>query len=250
MGLAGFFIFLWLVFNFFRCGLFPVASNAYGLETGSPEVKSILQASLWGGAAFFIHGLVDFDFYAPNLTFSAFFLMGVVGVLNARKSDIVLFKKTGSGVLYLLLAGVVFLGLAYHQSNYILRIFTMEKIDNLISGRDFKKAGEELEGLLKTDEFNPRLHFEKARLSEFSFSRERKKAAISEAIYEYSLASCLNPHRAGYHFSLARLYWALREDPRFLKKAVSEFELAHQAYPAKKEYRQDLETLRQYLGRI
>lgn len=243
MGLAGFLIFLWLVFIFFRSGLFPAA-----LEARSPEVQSLLQGALWGGVAFFIHSLVDFDFYVPNLTFSLFFFMAVVMGINIKGRPAA-GRQRMTRTTNLLFGGVVFLVLVYHQSNYLQCLFTLEKIDNLISTNDFKSAGEELEGLIAMDEFNPKLHFEKARLNELSFSRERRRAGLAEAIYGYSLASRLNPHRASYHFNLGRLYWAWRDEPRFLKKAVSEFRLAHQAYPSKKEYQQVLESVRQYLER-
>ncbi len=239
MGFLGFFVLLWLVFNYLKQGLYPFK--------GTPELGSLFQGVFWGGVAFFIHGLVDFDFYVPNLLFSAFFIIGIAVSLNRRAEEYVLFKKTGPRILYFLLGAVVFFGLLYNQLNYLNHLFAAERIDELLSIRDFETAEKEIDNLLNECEFNPTLHFEKGNLKEIRVFNEKKKKDFTDAVYEYSLASNLNPFRASYHFKLAGLYWALRDEPFFLKKAVSEFRLAHEAYPAKKEYRQVFESLKQYL---
>ena len=262
MGIVGFIILLWLVVRFIRVGLF------------SPQqisgARTLAQGAFWGGSAFFVHSLVDFDFYVPNLIFSAFFLIGVTAALNIHTLKgtgtlIPIRAQAGTGrmaspsgatrglvrnSLYPILGVVIFLGVFCSQIKYINYLYRLERMEGLVAEMDFDKAEEEINGLLKESGFNPRLHFEKGRLSEIKAftGKEKRKSDFIDAVYEYSLASSLNPYRAGYHFRLGMLYWAFRDDPFFRKRAVSEFRLAHEAYPTKKEYIEILKSAGQYSG--
>ena len=236
MGIVGFIILLWLVVRFIRIGLW--------LRLGT---RTLAQGAFWGGMAFFVHSLVDFDFYVPNLIFSAFFLIGVTAALNSPAT-----KTRGSArnSLYPILGAVIFLMVFCSQIKYINYLYRFERMEGLVAEMDFDKAEEEINGLLKESRFNPRLHFEKGRISEIKAftGKEKRKSDFIDAVYEYSLASSLNPYRASYHFRLGRLYWALRDDPFFRKRAVSQFRLAHEAYPTKKEYIEILKSAGQYSG--
>jgi O-antigen ligase len=246
-GLAGFLILLWFVFSFLRLGIF---------SPGDAEARSLFQGAFWGAVAFFIHGLVDFDLYVPNLLFSAFFLIGIAGALNSKSAAARQksscregLKCAGPKLLYALLGAAMFLTLAHHQTKYAGHLFALERINNFVAAGDFDRAETDLKRLLEEREFNPRLHFEKGRLSEIKAFREKRKSDFIDAVYAYRMASNLNPHRAGYHFRLGRLYWALRDEAFFLEKAVSEFKLAHELYPAKAEYKKVLKSLEQYLNK-
>ena len=243
MGAGGFLILLWLVLNFIRLGIFSYH--------GDPEAHVLSQGLFWGSMAFFVHSFVDFDFYVPNLLFSAFFLIGVTAALN-NQTEYILVKNPRPKLLYPLLGILIFWGVLYSQIKYINHLFALDRVESFVKAGDFDRAEQEIDRLLEKSGFNPRLYFEKGRLKESKFftltgtGKEKRKSDFIDAVYGYSMASSLNPHRAGYHFSLGRLYWALRDDPIFRKKAISEFRLAHEAYPTKKEYREVFERTRQY----
>jgi hypothetical protein len=197
----------------------------------------------WGVLAFFIHSFVDFDFYVPNLLFSAFFLIGVFMAVNARKREYTVSKKSGLRLAYCVFGLIIFSILVYNQICYINYLWTAENVKNLISGKKLDRAEQEIGRLLKTVRFNSGVHFDSGRLNEIMAFSEKKKEYLPLAVYEYSLATSFNPQRPGYHFRLGMMYWALRDEPAFFKKAVSEFKLAHKAYPTKKEYREFLEQI-------
>lgn len=233
MGILGLFILLWIVFNFLREGI-----------SGPCSLKGPWsQGIFWGVLAFFIHGFVDFDFYVPNLLFSAFFLIGVFMAVNAGKKEYIVSKKNSLRLAYCGLGFIIFFVVVYNQICYINYLWTAERVKSLISEKKFDRAEQEMDILLRRDVFNPVVHFDSGRLNEIMAFSEKKKEYLPAAIYEYSLAAFFNPRRPGYHFRLGMMYWALRDEPAFFKKAVSEFKLAHKSYPAKKEYKEFLERI-------
>lgn len=238
MGLVGFLLFLTLVFIFFKSFFSWMV-----LRNNEVEKSGLIQGAFWAGVTFFIHSLVDFDFYVPGLTFNLFFFLGVVLNLTNPAQEVILARAHEPRGWYYLAAGLIFLSLLYQQGLYLQSLFGLEQINSL----DFTQAEKTVERLLILDESNPKFHLEKARLNEARFFEKKRKADLTTAVYEYNLTCALNPHRAGYHFNLGRLYWLLRGDPHFLKKAIFEFERSHKAYPTKKEYKKVLEDLKPYL---
>lgn len=232
MGLGGILIFLWLISVFLRIGIF--------------SGDSLSRGAFWGSVAFLIHSFVDFDFYVPNLLFSAFFWIGTTILLSGRFHEYILLRNLRPKPVYYTLGIVVFLGILHSQLNYVNLLLGWERVKSFISSGKFNVAEIEIDRLLRIAEFNPRFHFEKGRLSEVKALGQKKKSAFTEAVYEYSMASALNPYRAGYHFTLGRLYWKLRHEPRFLKKSISEFRRAHEMYPTKEEYKNVLIGLKKY----
>jgi O-antigen ligase len=216
-----FFFSLFLLFTF----ILKIFSEKDSFQ--SEENKTIALGFLSGGVGFWVHNLVDFGWYIPNLSLLWWFFLGFLMANIKKRKGTKLFsfyKKIRFLSGLVLVIYFLYLLLIYSSQIYWKK------------GKNASTWQERVEAYQQAQKLNPLHYLPPAHLGytyKALFERgKREKIFLKKAISYYQKAIQLNPSLPYLHKDIALLLWAAGER----EKAISALQKAHQLYPAKTHY--------------
>ncbi len=206
-----------LVSGFFFILVWLVPLIYFVKKSLKQKLPTLESAAGFSIMAFFIHGMVDFDYYIPTIAFYAFFMLGL---LSSKKTDryyIIRIKNIPLKVSLITITIIffiyanIFMKKTVHSAIYYNSAQTYAEQDNNKAIYLTKKA-------IDLTPSDSKLYFFLANLylSEENFD---------EAVKYYKKAVSLNRYRASYHYKLAKTLRQTGTEEN-LKQAILEFKKA------------------------
>lgn len=201
--------------SFFLLWLIPLV---YFIKKSVKQKLPYLESSAgFAVMAFFIHGMVDFDYYIPTIAFYAFFMLGLISPKESNKRVLTLNIPLKISLIILgttiFVSGNIFLKNIIHSSLYYNSAQAYFEQEH-----DHDKAIYLTKKSIDLNHSDSKLYF-------FLGNVYYDKQNLDEAIKYYYKAISLNRYRGSYHHKLAKTLQQTGTEEN-LEKATLEFKKA------------------------